>query len=765
MVQTDRSSASETQQAQGRNAHGLRSCGGLAWAVPLSIFCCALAVRLVFLLEDSHSPFFLHRGTDVVDYHFRALAFLKGTYPAPRPFFWPPLYPLFLGILYKIVGQGVWTLKVIHCLIGSASCVLVWAIGRRVFAGRFVPIAAAGMCVLCGTLVFFDGQLLSGSLDVFLQLASIWLLIVALQRDRIGLWIAAGLCLGLSAINRGGTLLFLPVVLVWMYVSIKRGWGSTAGEREKSTGQTPCHRSPTPGGGGAPSREGGGPRGFRKPALAILLAVCAVVLPVSWHNVRYDRPPNPWSEQTPPKPLAPSLGRFLTGGFAFISSNAGLNFYLGNHWALNKVINVNHPDCFARYWQVRNMPKRHGIAAPGEQSWYLIRTTFSDIFANPTDWLKVMGLKAFQLLHGPEIPRDMNLYAARQYSVVLSRLLWKRGIALPMGVIIPLGLVGGFLARRELDRHFLLLGCLAAQASFILAFFVTARYRLPMIPLLSLYAAFALETLTLGIWKRQHARLIAPVGLLAAFLLVSNFRIGKMRTTHGAYEYDWLALAMERENRWDQAIAYLRAALQIEPSYSPSHLHLGTALFHLGHLQGAVAELSKAVEGFSEAGGDSPMLAEAQENLGRALVKTGKADQAVKHFFAALRLEPDNQGLRDRLVATLATLGRWKDAIKVARQALQRWPEQPELLDRLAQLLVRCPDRALSGDRTEAVRLAERACTLTRHKIPTLLETLAAAYRRIGQAERAAAVDAEARQLIQPSSRNRDVSPSPAEPH
>ena len=45
--------------------------------------------------------------------------------------------------------------------------------------------------------------------------------------------------------------------------------------------------------------------------------------------------------------------------------------------------------------------------------------------------------------------------------------------------------------RRSLRAHFVPLACLAVQALFVLAFFVTARYRLPSLPLLSLYAAHA----------------------------------------------------------------------------------------------------------------------------------------------------------------------------------------------------------------------------------------------------------------------------------
>ena len=99
------------------------------------------------------------------------------------------------------------------------------------------------------------------------------------------------------------------------------------------------------------------------------------------------------------------------------------------------------------------------------------------------------------------------------------------------------------------------------------------------------------------------------------------------------------------------------------------------------------------------------------------------------------------------LLETLASLGRWNEAIGIARKAVNRSPGRPKPLDRLAQLLLRCPDKALVGDGSEAVRLAEEACELTQRKIPSLLKTLAAAFRKTGQPNRAAAVAAEAARL------------------
>jgi Flp pilus assembly protein TadD len=82
------------------------------------------------------------------------------------------------------------------------------------------------------------------------------------------------------------------------------------------------------------------------------------------------------------------------------------------------------------------------------------------------------------------------------------------------------------------------------------------------------------------------------------------------------------------------------------------------------------------------------------------------------------------------------------------RKALQNDPNSPVALNNLACLLATTTDPALR-DGSEAVRLAEKACTLTRYQNSSVLSTLAAAYAEVGKFDEAVATAEKACALAQ----------------
>jgi len=152
-----------------------------------------------------------------------ARAVVEGRSFIEGPYFRAPLYPYFLAAVYAVFGHGYVVPQVAQCLIGSASCGLVFLIGRQAF-GRTVGAVAGFAAASYWMLIYFDNELLLPVLDVFFDLLLIGQLLPAARTP--GLWtdLMAGLFLGLSAIVRPNALLFVPAVLTWVAVSDRAEW-------------------------------------------------------------------------------------------------------------------------------------------------------------------------------------------------------------------------------------------------------------------------------------------------------------------------------------------------------------------------------------------------------------------------------------------------------------------------------------------------------------------------------------------------------------
>ena len=96
-------------------------------------------------------------------------------------------------------------------------------------------------------------------------------------------------------------------------------------------------------------------------------------------------------------------------------------------------------------------------------------------------------ISLFLFWHGDEIGRNQDIYFWRNYSTVLAATLWKGGIAFPFGIIAPLALLGLLLSGRR--QEFVLFAVfVGVYCLSVVAFFPTARYRAPLLPLLVFFA-------------------------------------------------------------------------------------------------------------------------------------------------------------------------------------------------------------------------------------------------------------------------------------
>lgn len=154
----------------------------------------------------------------------------------------------------------------------------------------------------------------------------------------------------------------------------------------------------------------------------------------------------------------------------------------------------------------------------------------------------------------------------------------------------------------------------------------------------------------------------------AAAALVRAIGIDPDRAAHHAN----LAAALRRLGRDDAALASLDQAIALDPGRAELR-------FNRANLIGAHAP-EPAISGFLAARTLNPALAEAASNLGSALRRRGRLDEALAHLDAAVVLRPDLAEAWVNLTTVMIDQGSFESAIELVDRALRRFPCLARLL-------------------------------------------------------------------------------------
>jgi len=187
------------------------------------LFAAAFALRLIHVLAMRASPYFENPVIDAATYDNAARSIAAG-HGHPDIIFWqPPGYSYFLSWIYLAAGPGYLAPRILQALLGAASAVLTAWIGARAF-GRRVGFAAGCGVALYGLLIYYDGELLTPTLTIALQLAAIAAALLA--RGRARLWVASGALAGLASVVTAPSLLIAAALAV---AARRRAWAVLLG--------------------------------------------------------------------------------------------------------------------------------------------------------------------------------------------------------------------------------------------------------------------------------------------------------------------------------------------------------------------------------------------------------------------------------------------------------------------------------------------------------------------------------------------------------
>lgn len=133
-----------------------------------------------------------------------------------------PVYPAFVGVLYKILGEHADRVLAVQTLIGPVTIALTWLLARHLFDRR-VALAAAAVVAICPFAWQFEVRLFAESLATPLSLL---LLLVLLERaPSPGRAVAVGALFGLILLVRPSGLYLVPAIAVAfaLAVGLRRG--------------------------------------------------------------------------------------------------------------------------------------------------------------------------------------------------------------------------------------------------------------------------------------------------------------------------------------------------------------------------------------------------------------------------------------------------------------------------------------------------------------------------------------------------------------
>ncbi len=530
----------------------------------------AFLIRMGYILEIRDAPQTLAPSVDAAYHHQWANRVASGD-PGDLPFFRAPLYPWLLGGTYKLFGDRPLPPRVLQVLLSTLTVWLLWSLGRRLFgavAGWISGIVYTFYCLS----IYFAGELLITTLIVFLDLVILWLLVRYHSNGKYWQWGLIGLLIGLSAIARPNILILLPVVLVVLWTTSKQ---LSMGRRISNL-------------------------------IAVGLGIIIPILPVTLTN------------------------RIGGGEWVLIATQGGVNFYIGNNPEATGAHAILPQ--FGETWELEDAKYLADQEAgkpltPGQVSSHYLRKGLNWISSHPFDWLWLTIRKTHLFFNAFEISNNRNIYFFSSQSKPLSRLLW-----LGFGLIAPLGLLGAITTYKKNKKSRIVTWFILSYTLGVILFFITARYRMPIVPWMILFSAALVVQLTDWARTKKLAQSGAVIGGVVLLYFLCWWNPYGFSKEADAQTHFSLGNAYLKLDRYTQARERYQQALELDPNYQQVHLNIGVSFYRQNNFKAAEEEYQRELT-------LHPESVMAMNNLGALALHQGNNEEASRWFGKALALK------------------------------------------------------------------------------------------------------------------------------
>jgi len=525
-----------------------------------------IIVRLWFVAAFSASPLFEpHPGEhDRTIYNEAARAVAQGHIWPEESFDYLPLYPWVLGACYAVFGERVIVAVMLGLVCDVLTVLCVLALARRIGAHPLVALAAGVLYALYPLAVAYSAITMPNTLNTTL-VAALALALQSLDLRGAAWCFSVGILAGITALGFAGALPFFAAGLAWILIF-------------------------------SPERM---PVRWR--GVALCLIGCALPLaPVALHNSRAE------------------------GRFVLLTTHGGFNFYMGNHErATGYPLRVRDFRMTARA-----MLEDAHRAVEQEEGRELTRAESSAWWAgqgrsfwkeHPRQALR-LTLKKLALFWNFRDVDDLRvLEQLRLTDGLFASRLWP-GFAW----FSVLGLIGLLFARNAgVSKVILLTGMFS-----LALFFITARYRLTLIPLMAAMGSAGGSNLR----PISRAKILWSVLLIPALFVVAYpFPIRDLR----AVDYHNAAIHVLGTGNAERALELVREGLAIDPNSTDLYHAQGIVLARLGRD-------GEAVQSFLETVTLNPAHGSGWLNLAITLARSGRINEAIEVLEHWLEIRPSD---------------------------------------------------------------------------------------------------------------------------
>lgn len=369
-----------------------------------------------------------------------------------------------------------------------------------------------------------------------------------------------------------------------------------------------------------------------KESVCLLLGCSFVFIPVAIHNYLAEKQ------------------------FLLFTSHGGVTFY-----------HTNHHGCggFPEFGEFRigNVETIHKVSidlarkesgkmlSSAEVSNFWYKKTMEFIKQYPFEFLNFLWLRFTLFWNNFEIPSNYNIYFFREQIPFLQ---WF--VLFNYQTVAILFLPGLLFVLGDWKRYLWLLLIIGTYGASLMVFFVYARFRIVIVPLMLLVSAYGLNHLWDSIKEHQWKE----IGLYALYIGIGFFIIQNRiysKEQFIAQNYNALGYAHEQLKHFPEAVEAYKKALQAEPDYSLFYYNLGTAYVKNENYKEGETILKTALS-------KSPPIPETFFNLAFAQEYLANYDSALINYQRFLTISPDTIDVYFRIGTTYYKMKKYMDAEK-----------------------------------------------------------------------------------------------------